>query len=332
MKRIVLAASGSPDLAAAIEALRAKHRAEIITLTVDLGGEFLQHVQDAALTAGARRAHVLDGRERFASEFILPGLKAEALAARVPCFDALAATYVASQLVEIARLEGAHHVAHGAPRNSRTHRRIERAVRAIDPRLDVIPRSWPLAGGRGADGSSVRSAAPRPQPRAVVAVTFDRGVPVEVNGVPMSLPDLIDSVSTIAAAHGIGAGQSTDAARRSGPSALVVLQAAHHEILRQRSSPELERFFHQASDRYADVIATGNWFTPMRRALDAFVDAVHEDLTGVATVSIANGVCEVVNDEVPASTGDRGRHADDPVGIPAGASAAAARDSFVVVR
>ena len=78
-QRIVLAYSGGLDTSVAIPWLKEHHHAEIIAVTMDLGqGKELESVRDRALAAGAVRAHVLDLRETFARDYILPALKAGA--------------------------------------------------------------------------------------------------------------------------------------------------------------------------------------------------------------------------------------------------------------
>ena len=60
--------------------LAREHGAEVVTLTLDIGqDQELEEVRDRALAAGAVRAHVLDAREEFAHEFVLPALQAGAL-------------------------------------------------------------------------------------------------------------------------------------------------------------------------------------------------------------------------------------------------------------
>ena len=64
MERIVLAYSGGLETSVAIPWLAEKHRAEIVTVTMDLGqGRELDDVRDRALAIGAVRAHVLDLRD-----------------------------------------------------------------------------------------------------------------------------------------------------------------------------------------------------------------------------------------------------------------------------
>src|SRR6202008_657421 len=79
-KTVVLAYSGGARSSAAAKWLAEHHDATVVTVTLDLGqsGE-MSEIRDHALADGAVRAHVLDVREAFAKEIVLPSLKAGAL-------------------------------------------------------------------------------------------------------------------------------------------------------------------------------------------------------------------------------------------------------------
>jgi argininosuccinate synthase len=64
---------------------------------------------------------------------------------------------------------------------------------------------------------------------ARLEIAFEAGLPVSVNGISMSLPELIESVSTIAGTHGVGRMTATSGAAVHAPVA-VVLQAAHDAL------------------------------------------------------------------------------------------------------
>src|SRR5581483_6117929 len=79
VNRIVLAYSGSAATTAAIPWLTDTYDTDVVTLTLDLtGARDLQELHERALAAGAVRAHVLDVREAFAREALLPALKSAA--------------------------------------------------------------------------------------------------------------------------------------------------------------------------------------------------------------------------------------------------------------
>ncbi len=109
MKRIVAGVFGrARRVGRPLPWLAEKYGAEIVTVTMDLGqGQDLDDVRERALAIGAVRAHVLDLREEFARDYILPALQAGAVyEGRYPLATALGRPLIARHLVEIARLEG----------------------------------------------------------------------------------------------------------------------------------------------------------------------------------------------------------------------------------
>jgi argininosuccinate synthase len=140
MERIVLAYSGGLDTSVAIPWLTEMYQADVVAVTVDLGqGQALDAVRERALAIGAARAHVVDGREEFARDFILPALRAGAIYEdRYPLATALGRPLIAKQLVEIAHIEGASLIAHGGTNDGNDHVRLETVARALDPAVAVI--------------------------------------------------------------------------------------------------------------------------------------------------------------------------------------------------
>ena len=145
MERIVLAYSGGLDTSVAIRWLKEHHHAEIVAVTMDLGqGRELEAVRDKALAIGARRAHVLDLREEFARDFVLPALKADALYDdRSPMTAALGRPLIARKLVSIAEIEQARAVAHGGGVSGRRVA-FDVLIKALNPKLKVMTpaRDW----------------------------------------------------------------------------------------------------------------------------------------------------------------------------------------------
>ncbi len=232
--RVVLAYNGDLETTAAIRWLIDTHGLDVIAMTLDLGqrrdpGE----ARDRALAAGALRAHILDGRDEFARDCILPALQATSFDHRDHAgVLALAWPLIAKKLVEIAGVEQAAAVAHGSATAA-----IEPLVHALDPSLVVLApvRTWRTTGtaavaadhhckvddnlwGRAVtwvestDGEpmpdgirrATRPRLPATDASAVLEITFDRGTPVAINGVPMTLPELIESVTVIAGEQGVG--------------------------------------------------------------------------------------------------------------------------------
>jgi argininosuccinate synthase len=190
--RVVFACSGSAGSIDAIGPLAASLNADVVALTLDVGQpRELEGVRQAALAAGAVRAHVLDAREEFARHCI-----ACSFAEQVPTPHAI----VARKLVEIAHIEGATAVAHSGGEDD--HAAIEAAARSFDAALRVVAANSRNEASGGAERRTTlweRSPGkPDLNEPARLEITFQQGLPVSVNGVPMSLTELIESVATIA--------------------------------------------------------------------------------------------------------------------------------------
>ena len=147
-EKIVLAYSGGLDTSVAIPWLSDRFDAEIIAVTMDLGqGKELDDVRERALAVGAKRAHVIDLREEFARDYILPALQAGAIyEGKYPLATALGRPLIAKHLVEIGRIEGSKTIAHGCTGKGNDQVRIDVSARALEPQVKVIApaRIWGL--------------------------------------------------------------------------------------------------------------------------------------------------------------------------------------------
>ena len=148
MERIVLAYSGGLDTSVAVKWLADKYDAEIVTVTIDLGqGKELDDVRERALAVGAVRAHVVDAREEFARDYIVPALQAGAIyESRYPLATALGRPLIAKKLVEIAEMEDAGIIAHGCTGKGNDQVRMDVSSRALNPAIQVVApaRVWGL--------------------------------------------------------------------------------------------------------------------------------------------------------------------------------------------
>lgn len=187
MNKVVIAVSRAHDPSRRIQELVEQERAEVVAVAVDLTEPgLLEPVRQQALAAGAARCHAMDLSEEFARECVIP-----ALAARVPIgeasafLQALAEPFVSAKLREIAAIEGG--TATCAP-----------VAAALTPR-----RTRPV-----------------PETPASLVITFDDRVPVAVNGIPMTLTEMMDSIELIA-----------------GMPAVSVLDVAYAELDRAPAGP-----------------------------------------------------------------------------------------------
>jgi argininosuccinate synthase len=122
-----------------------------------------------------------------------------------------------------------------------------------------------------------------PDRPARVELAFERGVPVAINGVPLPLAELLDSLDTLARGHRIGQ-HGADMAP-----ALLILQEAHQALQQRTVSPEMKRLLPDLARTFADLLARGLWFTPAREALSAAVATIQTRVSGTACVDLSNG-------------------------------------------
>ena len=149
VERIVVAYSGGLDSSVAIPWLAEQYGAEIVAVTLDVGqGRELADVRERALALGAVRAHVIDARDEFVRDYIVPALQAGALYEdEYPLATALARPLVAKRLVDVARMERASAVAHGCRGKGNDQVRLDVSARSIEPDVRVIApaRLWDMS-------------------------------------------------------------------------------------------------------------------------------------------------------------------------------------------
>ena len=145
-----------------------------------------------------------------------------------------------------------------------------------------------------------------PDEPAYVEIEFEHGVPVRANGVEMPLVELIESLETIAGAHGVGRIDMVENAAVGGKSreiyeapAAVLLHTAHSELEKLVVPRDLERLGHDLGRAYADLAYNGRWFSPTREAIDAFMRTIQPRVTGSVRLKLFKGDCRVVGRRSP---------------------------------
>ncbi|MEK0448697.1 MAG: hypothetical protein RL088_965 [Verrucomicrobiota bacterium] len=138
--KIVLAYSGGLDTSVLLTWLKETYSAEIVAFCADVGQEEeLQGVEPKALKTGASKCYIEDLREEFARDFIFPMMQAGAIyEGQYFLGTSIARPCIAKRMVEIAKAEGAHAVAHGATGKGNDQVRFELASAALAPSLEVI--------------------------------------------------------------------------------------------------------------------------------------------------------------------------------------------------
>ena len=147
-KKVVLAYSGGLDTSIILKWLQTEYNCEVITFTADLGqGEELEPARKKAEDMGAKAIYIEDLREEFVRDFVFPMFRANALYEGLYLLGtSIARPLISKRLVEIAALEGADAVSHGATGKGNDQVRFEVAAYALDPDIKVIApwREWDL--------------------------------------------------------------------------------------------------------------------------------------------------------------------------------------------
>jgi argininosuccinate synthase len=147
--RVLLLYSGGLDTSVMLKWIQDHYEAEVVCLTVNLGqpGEDYEVIEKKALQLGAVECHVVDAREQFAREFVVPAIKANAVYGNgYPLFTALGRPLIAQLAVEYARQTGCDTIAHGCTGKGNDQVRIEATVATLAPELKTIApvRTWAM--------------------------------------------------------------------------------------------------------------------------------------------------------------------------------------------
>ena len=147
-KKVVLAYSGGLDTSIILKWLQTEYGCEVVTFTADLGqGEELEPARKKAEMMGASSIYIEDLREEFVRDFVFPMFRANALYEGLYLLGtSIARPLISKRLVEIAALEGADAVSHGATGKGNDQVRFELAAYALNPEIKVIApwREWDL--------------------------------------------------------------------------------------------------------------------------------------------------------------------------------------------
>jgi argininosuccinate synthase len=144
----VLAYSGGLDTSVMIKWLQEKYNAEVITATVNVGQpEDLAEVEEKANNLGVLKHYSIDAKEEFATDYIFPAIKANALyEGKYPISTTLSRPLIVKKMVEIAENHGATALAHGCTGKGNDQVRFDISIGALAPDLKIIApvREWSM--------------------------------------------------------------------------------------------------------------------------------------------------------------------------------------------
>ncbi len=148
VKKIVLAYSGGLDTSIILKWLKNEYGCEVITFSADLGqGDELDPIRDKAFATGADKVYIDDLKEEFVKDFVFPMFRANAIyEGHYLLGTSIARPLIAKRQMEIAAIEGADAVSHGATGKGNDQVRFELGYYHFNPAITVIApwRDWKL--------------------------------------------------------------------------------------------------------------------------------------------------------------------------------------------
>ena len=129
-----------------------------------------------------------------------------------------------------------------------------------------------------------------------VTMTFEKGVPTSVNGVKMKVSDIIRKLNELGGKHGIGivdivenrvVGMKSRGVYET-PGGTILMEAHDQleELCLDRATMEVKK---EMGNKLAQVVYEGKWFTPLREAIQAFVESTQEYVTGEVKFKLYKG-------------------------------------------
>ena len=358
--KVVLAYSGGLDTTVLLTWLQEKYDAEVICYCANVGQEEeLDGLEEKALKHGAVKCYVDDVQEVFASDYIFPMMKANAIYEGTYLLGtSIARPLIAKRMVDIAIAEGAEAICHGATGKGNDQVRFELTAYALKPDVKVIapwrmPEDFPFQGRtdmiayleeRGIPTAvSVKKpysmdrnllhisfeggiledpwnepdenmwvmtkplsqAADEPE---TVEISFEKGVPVAVNGEKLSPAGLMRKLNALGCEHAVGRIDIVEN-RFTGMKdrgiyetpAGTILHHAHRAIESITMDREVMHLRDSFIPKYAELVYNGFWFAPEREMLQAAIEQSQETVTGDVRVKLFKGGVHVCGRRSPYS-------------------------------
>jgi len=151
-----------------------------------------------------------------------------------------------------------------------------------------------------------------PDEPAYVEVGFEQGIPVSLNGQKCDPVALLTELNRLGGANGIGIVTMVENRLVGMKSRGVyetpggtILYAAHEELERLTLDRRTLQYKEQMAVKYAELVYDGNWFSKLKKAMDAFIDETQKTVTGTVKVKLYKGSCEAVASTSPYSLYDQ---------------------------
>ena len=347
IKKVVLAYSGGLDTSIIIPWLKENYNnCEVIAVAGNVGqGGELEGLEEKAKKTGASKLYIADLTDEFASDYIIPTVKAGAVyEGKYLLGTSFARPIIAKRIVEIALAEGADAICHGCTGKGNDQVRFELTIKAFAPNMKIIApwRIWnlksrdeeidyaeahnvPLNITRETnyskdknlwhlshEGLDLEDPANEPDYDKIlelgvtpekapdkptyITLSFEKGTPVALDGKKMKPSALIAELNKLGGANGIGIADIVENRLVGMKSRGVyetpggtILYFAHEVLESLCLDKETAHFKQHVALKFADLVYNGQWFTPLREALSAFVDSTQQTVTGEVRLKLYKG-------------------------------------------
>lgn len=347
-EKVILAYSGGLDTTAIIPWLKENFDYDVVCVCIDCGqGEELDGLEERAKSCGATKLYIEDVIDEFCDEYIIPCVQGHAVYENKYLLGtSMARPIIAKRLVEIARIEGATAICHGATGKGNDQIRFELGIKALAPDLKIIAawrnNAWTMNSREdeiayceahgihlpfSANSSYSRDrnlwhishegleledpenepnfehllvlgTTPQkaPEEGEYVTMTFEKGIPVSVNGNKMKVSDIIRTLNALGGKHGIGiidivenrvVGMKSRGIYET-PGG-TILYEAHQQLEELILDRETYAVKEDMGNKLAQIVYEGKWFTPLREAVQAFIESTQQYVTGEVKCKLYKG-------------------------------------------
>lgn len=137
-----------------------------------------------------------------------------------------------------------------------------------------------------------------PDKPAYVEIYFEQGIPKKINGTVYSPIELIEALNKVGGENGVGIADTVENRLVGMKSRGVyetpggtILYSAHRELEMLCLDRDTLHFKEVVASRFAELVYFGQWFTPLREAISAFVDSTQKTVTGAVRMKLYKGNC-----------------------------------------